>query len=116
MSEMEYNKGRLILVSIDLESFAKEKASFSKNKKAKTDPVGWFTDAIDDDILPYLIYKDYVFEIDFNVRQGSLEDGFDRMTKDSEGIFSFETYHYNGGAHYTELLEEHLDEYFGEDT
>jgi hypothetical protein len=40
------------------------------------------------------------------VRREQDECGFEEVTKNEDGSISFHTYHYNGGAHWIEFLEE----------
>lgn len=88
MSEMEYNKGKLIPTGID-------------------------TDLFDDDAFDQYMENGYevidgeVYEVKWETRRGELYD-FCNVKENDDGSVEFETYHYNGGGHWTELVENKL--------
>lgn len=89
MSDMERNKGKLIPVEIETEHLT--------------------TDDIDD-----LVDNDFVridgdwYRVEFEVRGESDFPEFADVTENEDGTIYFHTYHYNGGGHWTELVEEEL--------
>ena len=88
MSDMEHNKGRLIPTGIDLELYDEDSR-----------------DDIEDNGL--VIIDGEVYSVEWEIRRGELY-GFERADVNSDGSIDFETYHYNGGAHWTELIEDAL--------
>ena len=88
MSEMEYNKGKLIPTGIDTELF-------------------------DDDAFDQYMENGYevidgeIYEVSWEIRRGELYD-FCNVKENDDGSIEFETYHYNGGGHWTELVEKKL--------
>lgn len=86
MSEMEYNKGVLIPIHVDTELF--DEAAF----EAYTEN-------------GYVRIHDEVYEVKWEVQRGELDQINNVKICDETGIIFFETYHCNGGAHWTELVE-----------
>lgn len=88
MSEMEYNKGKLIPTGIDTELF-------------------------DDDAFDQYMENGYevidgeIYEVKWETRRGELYD-FCNVKENDDGSIEFETYHHNGGGHWTELVEKKL--------
>lgn len=88
MSEMEYNKGKLVPTGIDTELF-------------------------DDDAFDQYMENGYevidgeIYEVIWETRRGVLYD-FCNVKENDDGSIEFETYHYNGGGHWTELVEKKL--------
>lgn len=100
MSEFERNKKQLIPVTEDIEVIA-ENAITEKSKWFET-KIKQFTD----DPIEY----GYVFinEVIYRVVDLPVEDHepeYCNISKNEDGSFTFESYHYNGGAHWYELLE-----------
>ena len=85
MSDMEYNKGKLIPTNIDTELF-------------------------DDDAFDQYMENGYevidgeIYEVSWETRRGELYS-LCNVTENEDGSIDFETYHYNGGAHWVELVE-----------
>jgi hypothetical protein len=86
MSEMEYNKGVLEPSGIDTELFDEDA----------------FENAQD---MGLVRIHDELYIPHWEVKRGEL-NGMNNTTVDEAGFIHFETYHYNGGAHWTELVEE----------
>lgn len=94
MSDMERNKGKLIPSSMEevLESFP----------DASIGDLPWDTDG------KYTVISGVVYEVEWEV-DGEVDfQEFVDVSKNEDGSFNFHTYHYNGGAHWTELLEDKL--------
>lgn len=89
MSEMEHNKGKLIPANIDTENFTEED----------------FENLEDNG---FVLIDGEVYEVDWEVRHGDAY-GFAYVTENKDGSIDFITLHYNGGAHWTEVVEDALD-------
>lgn len=88
MSDMEYNKGKLIPTNIDTELFDE--------------------DALDQYIENgYEVIDGEIYEVKWETRRGEL-CSLCNVTENEDGSIDFETYHYNGSAHWTELVEKKL--------
>lgn len=91
MSEMEHNKGRLIPTEIDTEGFDDEDFEmYCENG--------------------FAIIDGEIYEVEWDIRRGELY-GFQRAFKHPDGVIDFETYHYNGGGHWTECVEAALNDH-----
>lgn len=88
MSEMEYNKGKLIPTGIDTELFDDE--AFDQYMENG-----------------YEVIDSEIYEVIWETRRGELYD-FCNVKENDDGSIEFETYHYNGGGHWTELVEKKL--------
>lgn len=86
MSDMEYNKGVLEPSGIDTELFDQEA----------------FEDAED---MGLVRIHDELYIPHWEVKRGEL-NCMNNTKVDDAGFIHFETYHYNGGAHWKELVEE----------
>lgn len=88
MSSMEYNKGILIPTNIDLENYS------------------------EDDIETLCENGIYVIDGEAYkvqwIKRSEEPPAVLNVTENEDGSISFETYHYNGGAHWTEVVEEGL--------
>lgn len=90
MSDMEHNKGRLIPTGIDLELY-------------------------DEDAIEELYENDIViidgeaYKVEWEIECGELYD-FAYVDQHEDGSISFNTWHYNGAAHWTEIVENALNE------
>lgn len=89
MSEMEHNKGKLIPVDVDTEHFTEEDyEQYTENG--------------------FAVIDGEIYEVEWEVRRGELYD-FAYVTENEDSSIDFNTYHYNGGAHWTEVVENALD-------
>lgn len=106
MSEYEHNKGKLIPfdlteeVAKDLVEAKKEVLEYETYLEQVESDYTWY-----DDDLTYVNGKYYKAE--FEIRRGELY-GFAEAVSNEDGSIDFNTYHYNGGAHWTEVVEEAL--------
>jgi hypothetical protein len=90
MSDMEHNKGKLIPTNIDTELFSEEAfEEYSENG--------------------YVVIDNEIYEVVWEIQRGELY-GFADVKQNEDGSIDFNTYHYNGGAHWTEVVEEALNE------
>lgn len=83
---MEYNKGTLKPVSIDTELFNEDD----------------FDNLRDNGFV--IIHGD-VYQVDWIVKHAEEPPEVLNVKENDDGSISFETYHYNGGAHWTEVVE-----------
>lgn len=88
MSDMEHNKGKLIPTNIDTELFDEEAfEQYTENG--------------------FVVIDGEIYSVEWEVMRGQLH-GFAYVDEHEDGSISFNTYHYNGGAHWTEVVEEVL--------
>lgn len=88
MSRMEYNKGTLCPIHVDTEHFGDDEyEAYTENG--------------------YVRIHDEIYTVMWESKGEEL-NGFNRTVVDADGVIHFETYHYNGGAHWTELVEERV--------
>lgn len=91
MSEMEHNKGRLIPTGVDTEHFTEEDyENYRENG--------------------FEVIDGEIYEVEWDIKRGELY-GFQHASVDRYGIIHFETYHYNGGGHWTECVEAALNDH-----
>lgn len=88
MSEMEHNKGKLIPTNIDTELFYEDTfEEYSENG--------------------FVVIDGEIYAVEWEVQRGELYD-FAYVDHNEDGSIDFNTYHYNGGAHWTEVVERAL--------
>lgn len=91
MSEYERNKGKLVPTGIDTENYTGE----------------------DFDTLyenGFVIVDGEVYEVEWEVEAETDSYDFCEVKENEDGSIDFHTLHYNGGGHWTELVEETLEE------
>lgn len=89
MSDMEYNKGVLVPINVDTELFDEDAfEAYTENG--------------------YVRIHDEIYEVKWEVQRGGLDSGFAKVFTKANGDIHFETYHYNGGAHWIEVVESKL--------
>ena len=93
MSKMEYNKGCLIPVTWE--------EILAEFPDADMIDLPYDTDG------KYECFMGKLYRAEFEVQGGDL-DQIARATEREDGTIEFETYHYNGGAHWTEVVEQGL--------
>lgn len=91
MSDMEHNKGRLIPTHIDTEHFTEDDFETYRENG-------------------FEVIDGEIYEVEWDIRRGELY-GFQRAEVDQYGVIHFETYHYNGGGHWTECVEAALNDH-----
>lgn len=88
MSEMEYNRGKLIPIEVDTELFSE--ADFDTYRENG-----------------FEVIDGEIYEVQWEIRRGDLYE-IARANENPDGSIDFETYHYNGGARWTEVVEQAL--------
>lgn len=88
MSDMEHNKGKLIPTNIDTELFDEDAfEQYTENG--------------------FVVIDGEIYSVEWEVKRGELYD-FAYVDEHEDGSISFNTWHYNGGAHWTEVVERAL--------
>jgi hypothetical protein len=100
---MEYNKGKLIRVDEPIEKIAERivvnMPSYYESK------LEYFRDNHHE--FDYAILCGVLYRVEWISKSADLDEIYN-LTKDENGDLHFETYHYNGGADWTELVEDKL--------
>lgn len=86
MSSMEYNKGVLIPTNIDTENFTEEDFETYEDEG-------------------FAVIDGEIYKVHWYHKGGELNGLRNVSVCDETGYISFETYHHNGGAHWTEIVE-----------
>lgn len=106
MSEMEHNKGKLI--PFDLTEEVAKTLVEAKNEDLEYET---YLEQVESDYTWYdddLAYVgDKYYKAQFEIQRGELY-GFAEAVANEDGSIDFNTYHYNGGAHWTEVVERAL--------
>lgn len=89
MSDMEYNKGRLIPTGVSVKDMSEEEQD----------------NLYDDDGIA--VVNGLVYKVEWEARKEDLYE-LARANINDDGSIDFETYHYNGGGHWTEVVESAL--------
>lgn len=89
MSDMEYNKGVLIPTNIDVEQFGEDELDVYRENG-------------------FEVIDGEIYKVKWEVKRGELDQINNVTVCDETGMIFFETYHYNGGGHWTELVESKL--------
>ena len=106
MSEMEHNKGKLIPFEMN-EEVAKAlveakgeslESYYNSYLEQMSDDYTWY-----DEDLAKVAGKWY--KVEFEIKAGELLYGFAEAKENEDGSINFDTYHYNGGGHWTEVVE-----------
>jgi len=107
MSQMERNKGKLIPIEITEEiakKFVEDKEGLENNlddcytnylEQFSDDP-SWYVDNL-------VRVDGKWYKVEFQIEGGDL-DFFADLKKNTDGSIEFDTYHYNGGGHWTEVV------------
>lgn len=112
MSSMERNKGKLIPVTESLGSIAERLVPDEnlggdyKNKlEALMDDFNWYGEGAGLQLI-----HDKVYKVEFEVRcDTDCYDFADVVSDPLTGVIDFHTMHYNGGASWTEVVEDKLN-------
>jgi len=106
MSEMEHNKGKLI--PFDLTEEVAKALVEAKKEELEYET---YLDQVESDYTWYNEDIAYVggkyYKAEFEIKSGELY-GFASAKVNEDGTIDFNTYHYNGGAHWTEVVERAL--------
>ena len=105
MSQMEVNKGKLIPFEGDIEKLA-EQIVFDSDLKFYDSKL----EALKENAFEYgyEMIKGKLYKVDWEIEGGDLEGSIVDLKVNEDGSINFFTYHYNGCAHWTELVEEGL--------
>ena len=98
MSDYERNKGKLIPFNGTVEYLSK-----LLNKEVDVDDLSYDTGGM------YEIVNDKIYQVQWEIRRGDDVPEFADITVNEDGSIDFHTYHYNGGAHWTEVVENALE-------
>lgn len=99
MSDMEHNKGKLIPVSYK----EIEKAIPPLEGEDRYDHMDRIYDG------SFVNLGDKLYRVEWEIKRGELYD-FAYVDKNEDGSINFNTWHYNGSAHWTEVVEGALNE------
>ena len=89
MSDYERNKGKLIPTGIDTEGFSEDDYdTYVENG--------------------FAVIDGEIYEVEWEVMREAGEYTFQEVVENQDGTINFHTYHYNGGAHWTEIIEGEL--------
>ena len=89
MSDYERNKGKLIPVGVDTEHFTDEDfEAYTENG--------------------FAVIGVEVYEVQWEVERANDVPEFADVNVNEDGSIDFHTYHYNGGGHWTEVIEDAL--------
>ena len=86
MSSYERNKGKLIPVNIDLENYTDDD----------------FETLYENGVV---VIDGEAYEVKWEIKGGTDLPEFADVKVNDDGSINFHTYHYNGGAHWTEVIE-----------
>lgn len=86
MSEYERNKGKLIPVDVDTEHFTDD------------DYQTYFENG-------YVSIDNEIYEVQWEIQGSRDVPDFSEVKRNEDGSIDFHTYHYNGGAHWIEVVE-----------
>lgn len=95
MSRYEYNKG--VLTPTTWEDIKSDYPFVEDDEDLE-----WGTDQ------NYVKIKNVYYKVSWEVNAGEIAPELINLRGHVDGSLEFETYHYNGGAHWTEVLEEKL--------
>lgn len=109
MSDMEHNKGKLIPFELT------EPVARSLVEAKKEDLDGFYETYREQVMDDYTWYDEDLacinnkfYKVEWEVRRGELYD-FAQVKRNDDGSIDFNTYHYNGGGHWTEIVENALE-------
>lgn len=110
MSQMEHNKGKLIPFDLT-EAVAKDLVIAKEGTEDNLD-YPTYLEQVSDDPSWYdeglcNINGDW-YKVEFEIERGEIY-GFAHAKKAEDGVIEFDTYHYNGGGHWTEVVENALE-------
>lgn len=112
MSDMEHSKGKLIPFNLT-EDVARElvMTKFGEYYMGLPDYYHSHFDMVDDDPEYFKLAKinGKFYKVEWEIREGELY-GFADVKANEDGTIDFDTWHYNGGAHWTEVVECALNE------
>lgn len=95
MSDMERNKGMLIPCTVNDITVRFPDASL--------DDLEWDTDG------KFVAINEKLFRVHWEVKAETGDPHFAEIKQNDDGSISFHTYHYNGGGHWSELVQVELE-------
>jgi len=87
--------------------------SFTERNKGRLIPTGIDTELFDDEAIEtyeengFVVIDREIYKPEFEVFRCD-EEGFAYVNVDDDGVIHFHTQHYNGGGHWTEVVENAL--------
>lgn len=90
MSEVERNRGKLIPTGIDTELFSEDD----------------FDNLFENGFVEI---NGEIYEVQWEVKRDTCSDYFADVIENPDGSIDFHTMHYNGGGHWTKVVEEALN-------
>lgn len=105
MSDYERNSGKLIPIELT-EGKAWEICAES-NIPMEDYYDNWIDCLLGEKFYDYIKINKKFYKLEDYSRDENPQE-WASVTKNSDGSFNFDTYHYNGGGHWTELLEDKL--------
>lgn len=111
MSQMEWNKGVLTPITIDINAYACSVIDYIEFLHSGYDQV---LDMLLDRPEVYSVHfiDNKYYKVSFEVEGEEYYDPT-RIAVSDDGAISFLTYHYNGGGHWTEVIEHELEKING---
>lgn len=110
MSDMEHNKGKL--VPFDLTEEVAKTLVEARGEELDLDTYETYVEQVGDDSDRYdeslCQINDKWYKVEFEIERGELY-WFAEAKENEDGTVDFNTYHYNGGGHWTEVVEEALN-------
>lgn len=90
MSDYERNKGKLTPVYMDTEHFTEDDWDYIQEEG-------------------FVVIEGEVYQVEWEIERATDSDmEFADVTGNDDGSIDFHTYHYNGGAYWTEVVEDAL--------
>lgn len=112
MSDMEHNKGKLIPFEMT-EATAKLIVEAKEGTGSLDECYPTYLDQLKDDPDWYdedlIVIKDKWYKGEFEIKRGELY-GFADVIVNGDGSIDFNTWHYNGAAHWTKVIGDKLDD------
>lgn len=105
MSRFEHNKGKLIPFGAMDEDKAK-RVSNRELLKWYDNYLEWVSD--EPEMFGLCVINDQFYKCEFEVEGGEMIEEFVNVKEIDNGVIEFSIQHYNGGAHWTEVIEGEL--------
>lgn len=103
MSYMEYNKGKLFPTTMGYDELFNYLGGVLDNISDGYSREEWCRDNCYNSNFEVIDGK--IYKVVWEVKGGDELPELLDLTRHSDGTIEFETYHYNGGAHWTEVVE-----------
>ena len=105
MSDYERNRGKLTPTSLTVDEIFTIVGGTEEDLSIYEDKEGYISDQCVD---KYVFIGDKIYESEFSVRRETDSLEFAEVIENDDGIIYFHTYHYNGGAYWSEVVENEL--------